>query len=101
MTSSPTPQGGEPEDYDYRYDDDEAECWNCSGEGFVSNCFEEFACLHPDVGCDDCTRPCDVCRPRKPTEQDLALREVLREALAKSSTTRDGAAVVAAPDGGE
>jgi len=37
------------------------ECWNCAGEGFVSSCFEEFACVDPESGCDDCTRRCDIC----------------------------------------
>lgn len=52
-----------PEDYDDDYDDDD--CWNCGGEGFVSNCFEEFACIDPEGGCDLCTKRCDVCNPRK------------------------------------
>jgi hypothetical protein len=40
---------------------DDDDCWNCGGEGFVSNCFEEFACLDPEGGCDLCTKRCDVC----------------------------------------
>lgn len=47
------------------YDGNEVhECWNCGGEGTIADCFEEFACLSPDEGCDDCTRPCDVCDGR-------------------------------------
>lgn len=59
----------EPDDYEPEYDDDydEVGCWNCGGEGFVSNCFQEFACMYPDEGCDDCTRRCEVCNPRAPT----------------------------------
>lgn len=56
---------GEAPEYAYDEDYDENDCWNCGGEGFVSNCFQEFACMYPDEGCDDCTKPCDVCRPRK------------------------------------
>lgn len=41
---------------------DPVECWNCGGEGYVSSCFEEFACVDPESGCDDCTRRCDVCK---------------------------------------
>lgn len=52
------PFGGD--DFDDHYDGD---CWQCGGEGFISNCFEEFACLDPEGGCDDCTRPCDICNP--------------------------------------
>jgi len=53
------------------YDDDLAqdECWQCGGEGYVSSCFEEYACIDPEGGCDLCMRRCDVCNPRqvKPT----------------------------------
>jgi len=51
------------------YDDDWSNdtCWNCGGTGFVSDCFEEYACLYPEDGCDLCTRRCDDCRPRKPS----------------------------------
>lgn len=60
------------------FDYDDNDCWNCSGEGFVSNCFEEWACMHPDEGCDLCTRLCDVCQPNKPNPE---LQAVLAEAL--------------------
>lgn len=49
---------------DFDYEDNE--CWNCGGEGFVSSCFEEWACMYPDEGCDLCTHCCDVCAPAKP-----------------------------------
>ncbi len=52
------------------FDDyDDSECANCGGEGFVSSCFQEFACMYPDEGCDACTRACDWCRPTTPQEQ--------------------------------
>jgi hypothetical protein len=44
---------------------DDSECWNCGGDGYVSSCFEEYACLYPEDGCDLCTRRCDVCNPHK------------------------------------
>lgn len=48
------------------YDDDfDRECWNCSGDGFYYDCFEEYACIDPEGGCDLCMRRCDVCRPSK------------------------------------
>ena len=47
------------DDYDYG---NPVECWQCGGEGFVSSCFQEFACMHTDEGCDDCTRRCDICQ---------------------------------------
>jgi len=46
------------------YDEDGNEiydCWNCVGEGFWSDCFEEWACIDPESGCDLCLRRCDVC----------------------------------------
>lgn len=57
-----------PENFEDHWGDDEddGDCWQCGGEGFVSNCFEEFACLDPDGGCDLCTRRCDICNPAKP-----------------------------------
>lgn len=65
--------GVEPEGDDYppEYDDDFdlGDCWNCSGEGFVSSCFEEWACMYPDEGCDLCTRLCEICQPTKPGPQ--------------------------------
>lgn len=73
------------------YDDDfdQDVCWNCGGEGFFSNCFQEFACMYPDDGCDECTRRCDVCAPvpaksgqDKLTKEDvIELRNVLSEAI--------------------
>ncbi len=56
----------EPENHleQYDYDEPEETCWNCSGEGFVSSCFEEWACVDPESGCDLCISRCDVCRAR-------------------------------------
>jgi hypothetical protein len=52
----------DPEDYD-----DNGDCPNCGGEGFVADCFEEWACLDPEGGCDLCTHRCDWCnRPTPP-----------------------------------
>jgi hypothetical protein len=56
----------EPEDnFIDQYDDT---CPNCGGEGVVYDCFEEWACVDPESGCDLCARRCDWCRPlRSPT----------------------------------
>jgi hypothetical protein len=43
------------------HDDDDDECWQCGGEGVTYSCFEEFACIDPEGGCDECERRCDVC----------------------------------------
>lgn len=53
----------DPDDADFYEDDDydETDCANCGGEGVVAHCFQEFACMHPDEGCDLCMRRCDWC----------------------------------------
>ena len=38
------------------------ECYNCGGEGVVCSCYEEWACIDPEEGCDLCARRCDVCQ---------------------------------------
>ena len=45
------------------FDDSEtdAECPNCNGMGFVHDCFEEFACIDPEGGCELCRQRCDWC----------------------------------------
>lgn len=58
----------EPGDDFYEDDDDTSDCHACHGEGFVSHCFEEWACMYPDVGCDLCMRRCDWCAVPQPPE---------------------------------
>jgi hypothetical protein len=50
------------------YDDFDC-CPNCGGEGYVYVCFEEYACIDPEGGCDLCMRRCDWCNlpKRRPT----------------------------------
>jgi hypothetical protein len=43
---------------DYEESED---CPNCGGEGYVACCFEEWACVDPESGCDLCMRRCDWC----------------------------------------
>lgn len=50
-----------PDMHSIDFPDDDETCWQCAGEGYIAMCFEEFACLHPEDGCDDCTRACDIC----------------------------------------
>jgi len=45
------------------YDDDDHDCPNCGGEGWLADCFEEYACVDPEGGCDACTKLCDWCQP--------------------------------------
>lgn len=69
-------------DLDDDYDD--GSCWQCGGEGFTFDCFDG-ACEDAEIGCDDCTRPCSICSPRKP---DPVMQKVLGTALA--TTEREG-----------
>ena len=81
-----------PDDYEDHYDDDDGDCWQCGGEGLVSNCFEEFACLDPEGGCDLCTRRCDICNPATPSKEEREEREqlgqILADALAKAEAAK-------------
>lgn len=44
------------------FDDFEMDCCsNCGGEGYVADCFEEYACVDPESGCELCMRRCDFC----------------------------------------
>lgn len=45
-------------------DETDDDCPNCGGDGFVSSCFEEWACVDPEGGCDECMRRCDWCHPK-------------------------------------
>lgn len=53
---------GEP--HDYADDGPWIDCWQCAGRGWAANCWEEFACMDPEEGCDDCIRDCDICKGR-------------------------------------
>lgn len=37
------------------------ECWNCGGDGYIADCHEEWACIDPESGCEDCMRRCPEC----------------------------------------
>ncbi len=74
--------------YESRWHDyDDNDCANCGGEGFVSHCFEEWACMYPDEGCDLCMRRCDWCNPVKLTPEQQAERDALRQVLADALAT--------------
>lgn len=62
---------------------DDDECPICGGEGFTFDCFDG-CCEDADVGCDDCTRPCQCQKRQAPPE----LQDVLRDALAKATNAQ-------------
>ncbi len=74
------------DEYDFDYDETE-ECANCGGEGYVSHCFEEWACMHPDEGCNLCMRRCDWCNPapKRSQKEVEGLRQILSDALARGA----------------
>ena len=41
------------------------DCQECGGEGYTYDCFEEFACIDPESGCEDCARRCGWCAELK------------------------------------
>ncbi len=41
------------------------DCPECGGEGYIYDCFEEFACIDPESGCQDCARRCRWCAELK------------------------------------
>ena len=76
---------------DTRYDwhEDEHDCWNCGGEGYVYGCSWDWQCNTYDAGEGTClcSRPCEVCNPVKPTPEQEAERAALRQVLADMLTT--------------
>lgn len=47
----------------FRFADDQ--CWNCDGDGYVYSCFEEYACVDPESGCEECAQRCPECASLK------------------------------------
>jgi hypothetical protein len=56
--------------FDMLHDDGDDTCGNCGGEGYVAHCFEEWACVDPDSGCDLCMERCDWCNPPRAASVD-------------------------------
>lgn len=48
--------------------EDPFDCWQCHGDGYTYDCFEEWACVDPEGGCDLCMSRCDVCHSHTPKE---------------------------------
>lgn len=76
-------------EHDPYWDYDEAECWNCGGEGFVTGCSWDWQCDTYDTGEGTClcTRHCHICNPPK---RDPALDVVLRAALSDRNDIQAG-----------
>ena len=48
---------------------DWVDCWRCGGEGETFDCFDGF-CADADIGCDMCTKKCDICDGKGGWEPD-------------------------------
>lgn len=79
---------GDDEEY-FDYEDNE-ECFNCDGEGFVYGCSWDWQCDTWDGDSCLCTRPCHICSPPKPTPESAALSAILGAAIAKVERTDNG-----------
>jgi hypothetical protein len=44
---------------------EDSDCPTCGGEGFTFDCFDGCG-ADADMGCDDCIRPCECQRQKKP-----------------------------------
>lgn len=66
------------------YNDFDEACGNCGGDGYYYDCFEEYACIDPEGGCDLCMHRCDWCNRPEPTKDETALKSVLSDALGAS-----------------
>jgi hypothetical protein len=65
--------------------DDDRDCWNCGGEGYVYGCSWDWQCDTYDEGEGTClcTRRCDVCNPKKLSDAEKAERAALQAVLAE------------------
>lgn len=66
------------DDADRRLNPSGEACWHCGGEGEISHCFEEFACIDPESGCSDCRRPCPECRLYARDRAKVVREEVIK-----------------------
>ena len=56
----------------------DGECWHCGGEGYTYDCFEEYACVDPEGGCEDCARRCPECAELKRDRLKAVREEVIK-----------------------
>lgn len=78
-------------DADPYWEEDEDDCHNCGGEGFVYGCSWDWQCDTWDGESCLCTRPCEWCHPPKPAPE---LSAILARAI-------DAAQVDGNPKGGD
>ena len=85
-------------DHDHDHEDD-GECFQCGGEGYVYGCSWDWQCDTYDDGEGTClcSRRCDVCNPVKLTPAKQAERDALRKLMADA--WNQGTAVVIDKDG--
>lgn len=54
------------------------DCPECGGDGYTYDCFEEFACIDPESGCQDCARRCRGCAELKHDRLKAVREEVIK-----------------------
>lgn len=66
------------DDVRHKLNPNDDDCWHCGGEGYTSDCFEEWACIDPESGCEECTRRCPECAMYQAKVTRAVRVEVLR-----------------------
>jgi hypothetical protein len=66
------------DEVEHRLNPSGEDCPECGGDGFIYDCFEEFACVDPESGCSDCERKCRGCLQAKHDRLKLVREEVVK-----------------------
>jgi hypothetical protein len=66
------------DEVDRRMNPNGDECWNCGGDGYIADCHEEWACIDPESGCEDCLRRCPECAIFKHNRLKAIREEVIK-----------------------
>ena len=54
------------------------DCPECGGDGYIYDCFEEWACIDPEGGCSECARRCLWCAELKRDRLKGVREEVIK-----------------------
>ena len=62
------------------------DCPECGGDGYTYDCFEEWACIDPESGCEECSRRCLGCAEMKRDRLKGVREEVVKLADVEVAT---------------
>lgn len=65
---------------DFELNPSDEDCSHCGGEGYLADCHEEWACIDPESGCEDCMRRCPEC-----AVHEHKRLKAIREAVVKAN----------------